>query len=37
MVTVFHQGRILVEDTMENVLKNSLVKKVYLGPGRTES
>ena len=37
MVTVFHQGRILVEDTMENVLKNSLVKEVYLGPGRTES
>jgi branched-chain amino acid transport system ATP-binding protein len=35
-VTVFHQGRILVEDTMENVLKNSLVKEVYLGPGRTE-
>jgi len=36
-VTVFHQGRIVVEDTMENVLKNSLVKEVYLGSGRAQS
>jgi branched-chain amino acid transport system ATP-binding protein len=33
-VTVFHQGRILVEDTMKNVLGNPMVREVYLGPGR---
>jgi ABC-type uncharacterized transport system ATPase subunit len=30
-VTVFNQGAILVEDTMENVLKNQEVRDVYLG------
>jgi branched-chain amino acid transport system ATP-binding protein/urea transport system ATP-binding protein len=30
-VTVFHQGRILVEDTMVNVLANALVRDIYLG------
>lgn len=34
-VTVFHEGRVLVEDTMENVLANARVKEVYLGTGRT--
>ena len=29
--TVFNQGSILVEDTMENVLKNQEVRDVYLG------
>ena len=33
-VTVFHQGRILIEDTMEQVLNNPMVREVYLGPGR---
>jgi len=33
-VTVFHQGRILIEDTMEKVLNNPMVREVYLGPGR---
>jgi branched-chain amino acid transport system ATP-binding protein len=33
-VTVFHQGRILVEDTMENLLGNPKVREVYLGSGR---
>jgi len=32
-VTVFHQGRILIEDTMEKVLNNPMVREVYLGPG----
>ncbi len=31
MVTVFHQGAILAEDTMENIQKNQTVKDVYLG------
>jgi branched-chain amino acid transport system ATP-binding protein len=31
---VFHQGRILIEDTMEKVLNNPMVREVYLGPGR---
>jgi branched-chain amino acid transport system ATP-binding protein len=31
MVTVFHQGRILVEDTMARVQKNPDVRAVYLG------
>jgi ABC-type uncharacterized transport system ATPase subunit len=30
-VTVFHQGRILVEDTMDNILRNPQVRDVYLG------
>jgi branched-chain amino acid transport system ATP-binding protein len=30
-VTVFHQGRVLVEDTMENVQGNPRVREVYLG------
>ena len=30
-VTVFHQGRVLVEDTMENVQSNPRVREVYLG------
>ena len=30
-VTVFNQGSILVEDTMENVLQNQEVRDVYLG------
>ena len=30
-VTVFNQGAILVEDTMDNVLKNQDVRDVYLG------
>lgn len=31
MVTVFHQGRILVEDTMDNIRRNTQVRDVYLG------
>ena len=36
-VTVFHQGTILIEDTMENVTQNPQVRDVYLGKqaGRT--
>ena len=30
-VTVFHQGRILVEDTMEEITRNRKVRDVYLG------
>lgn len=30
-VTVFHQGGILVEDTMENIMRNQQVRDVYLG------
>jgi branched-chain amino acid transport system ATP-binding protein/urea transport system ATP-binding protein len=30
-VTVFHQGRVLVEDTMENIQGNELVREIYLG------
>jgi branched-chain amino acid transport system ATP-binding protein len=30
-VTVFHQGKILVEDTMQNVQANEMVRDVYLG------
>ena len=33
-VTVLHQGRVLVEDTMVNVLANARVREVYLGSGR---
>jgi ABC-type uncharacterized transport system ATPase subunit len=32
-VTVFHQGKILLEDTIENVLGNRRVRDVYLGTG----
>ena len=31
MVTVFHQGAILVEDSMANILRNPTVRDVYLG------
>lgn len=30
-VTVFHRGRVLVEDTMEEVMRNSAVRDAYLG------
>jgi ABC-type uncharacterized transport system ATPase subunit len=30
-VTVFHQGRILVEDSINNILRNPVVRDVYLG------
>ena len=30
-VTVFHQGRILMEDTVETVLADRRVRDVYLG------
>ena len=30
-VTVFHQGSILVEDTVENIMRNPPVRDVYLG------
>ena len=30
-VTVFHQGRILIEAGVEHVLKNPVVREVYLG------
>ena len=30
-VTVMHQGAVLVEDTMDRILKNSAVRDVYLG------
>lgn len=35
IVTVFHQGQILVEDRMEKVLANPIVREVYLGSART--
>ena len=31
MVTVFHQGKILAEDTMANIQQNRMVRDVYLG------
>jgi len=31
IVTVFHQGKILMEDTMENIQQNELVRNIYLG------
>jgi branched-chain amino acid transport system ATP-binding protein len=31
MVTVFHQGRILTEDVVENIMRNPIVRDVYLG------
>jgi branched-chain amino acid transport system ATP-binding protein/urea transport system ATP-binding protein len=30
-VTVFHQGRILLEDTFERVVADPIVRAVYLG------
>ena len=30
-VTVFHQGSILIEDTMEHLLRNPQVRDIYLG------
>ena len=30
-VTVLHRGAILVEDTMENVVRNEMVRDIYLG------
>jgi ABC-type uncharacterized transport system ATPase subunit len=30
-VTVFNQGSILVEDTVESILRNPLVRDIYLG------
>jgi branched-chain amino acid transport system ATP-binding protein len=33
IVTVLHQGRILIEDTMEKVLDSGIVREVYLGSG----
>jgi branched-chain amino acid transport system ATP-binding protein len=34
LVTVFHQGRILVEDAMETVQRDPRVRQVYLGGSR---
>jgi branched-chain amino acid transport system ATP-binding protein/urea transport system ATP-binding protein len=31
IVTVFHQGRVLIEDTMANVLADPTVREIYLG------
>ena len=30
-VTVFHQGAILIEDTMDRLLRNPQVRDIYLG------
>jgi ABC-type uncharacterized transport system ATPase subunit len=30
-VTVFNQGKVLVEDSVENILRNPLVRDIYLG------
>ena len=30
-VTVMHQGAVLVEDTMDQIMKNAAVRDVYLG------
>jgi branched-chain amino acid transport system ATP-binding protein/urea transport system ATP-binding protein len=34
LVTVFHQGRILVEDTMANIHHDPRVREIYLGSAR---
>jgi branched-chain amino acid transport system ATP-binding protein len=34
LVTVFHQGRILVEDTMANIQRDPRVREIYLGSAR---
>jgi ABC-type uncharacterized transport system ATPase subunit len=31
IVTVFHEGRVLVEDTMDNIQGNERVREIYLG------
>jgi branched-chain amino acid transport system ATP-binding protein/urea transport system ATP-binding protein len=31
LVTVFHQGAILAEDTMDNIVRDPRVRDVYLG------
>jgi ABC-type uncharacterized transport system ATPase subunit len=31
MVTVFHEGQILMEDTMESISKDKRAREVYLG------
>jgi len=33
-VTVFNQGSVLVEDDVENILRNPLVRDIYLGNRR---
>ena len=33
-VTVFHQGAILIEDTMDVVARDDRVREVYLGRGK---
>jgi branched-chain amino acid transport system ATP-binding protein len=33
-VTVFHQGRILVEDTMSNIQQDARVREIYLGSAK---
>jgi ABC-type uncharacterized transport system ATPase subunit len=30
-VTVFNQGSVLVEDQVENIMRNPLVRDIYLG------
>ena len=30
-MTVFHQGSILIEDTVDNILRDPRVRDVYLG------
>jgi ABC-type uncharacterized transport system ATPase subunit len=30
-VTVFNQGAVLVEDEVENIMRNPLVRDIYLG------
>ena len=34
LVTVFHQGRILVEDTMANIQRHPRVREIYLGAAK---
>ena len=34
LVTVFHQGRILVEDTMARIQQDPRVREIYLGSAR---
>lgn len=34
LVTVFHRGRVLAEDTMDNILRNPAVREAYLGKSR---
>jgi ABC-type uncharacterized transport system ATPase subunit len=30
-VTVLHRGRVLVEDTMERIVRDPAVREIYLG------